>query len=75
MPKHASLTNLIKTLTLNPSLRGEMKEIKQNPSFLKFKRFIRKHNLKIAMVERRFRKVWWKEERNENKLNPSYTIS
>jgi hypothetical protein len=52
-----------------------MKEIKQNPSFLKFKRFLSKHNLKIAMEERRFGKVWWKEERNENKLNPNYTIS
>jgi hypothetical protein len=40
-----------------------MKEIKQKPSFLKFKRFIRKHNLKIAMEERRFGKVWWREER------------
>jgi hypothetical protein len=40
-----------------------MKEIKQNPSFLKFKRFIRKHNLKITMEERRFGKVWWREER------------
>jgi hypothetical protein len=70
-------SNITKTLTFESFHERRREEIKHSTNFLKFNRFMRKHDLKLAMGGEEFEKIdgdeekrvaWGKRREKEKKI-------